>query len=94
MPTAPDDLTSQGIEMEPRSSNQSSRRPKILAALLGLLALGVFIGNILIGKYRLATGTGTAAPLDGVPEFLILYVSISLFVVCMFFAEIEERQQK
>ena len=73
---------------------RSSQRTKRVAAFLSFAAMALFLGNIFIGKYRILTGTGIAAPLDGVPEFLILTLSISLFVVCMLYAEREHDQEK
>ncbi len=73
--------------MSSPNSKSSANRRRWLYGALSLAALLVFFGNILIGKYRITTGIGTAAPLDGVPEFLILGLSIALFVACMVYAE-------
>ena len=61
---------------------------------LSFVTMLTFFGNVLIGRYRVATGTGTAAPLDGVPEFLILSLSIAFFVTCMVYAERAEDGQE
>jgi len=74
-----------------RPFNRGRKNP---STILGLLGMAVFTGNILIGKYRLLTGTGTAAPLDGVPEFLILSLSIALFAVSLVAAEKQEALQQ
>lgn len=58
-------------------------RARRLAGICCLLGIAVFACNTLIGKHRVMTGSGTAAPLDGVPEFLLLAVSVALFVVYM-----------
>ena len=43
--------------------------------------IAVFTVNLCIGKYRLWSGTGTSAPLDGTPEFLILLVAVALAII-------------
>lgn len=58
-------------------------RLRRLAGTCCLLGIAVFACNALIGKYRVMTGSGTAAPLDGVPEFLLLAAAVALFVVYM-----------
>lgn len=58
-------------------------RARRLAGIACLLGIAVFACNALVGKYRVVTGTGTAAPLDGVPEFLLLAASVAMFVVYM-----------
>ncbi|MGI9337615.1 MAG: hypothetical protein ACR2P4_03795 [Gammaproteobacteria bacterium] len=65
-------------------------RPAILAAFL----LALFGANVSIGKYRLWSETGTAAPLDGVPEFLLLLSAVALFVVSAMAAETQRRQSQ
>ena len=50
---------------------------------LSISTLLLFFGNVAIGKYRLSSGTGLAAPLDGVPEFLLLILSVIFFVIAM-----------
>ena len=45
--------------------------------------LAVFFGNMMIGKIRLLTQTGVAAPLDGVPEFLLLAAAVGCFVAAL-----------
>lgn len=67
-------------------------RRKRQFGILSALTLGVLFLNALIGKYRVTTGTGTAAPLDGVPEFLILILSVASFVACILNAELAEGQ--
>lgn len=57
------------------------------AGFLSAGFLAVFAANLCIGKYRLFSGTGTAAPLDGVPEFLILAAAVGCFVVSALVAE-------
>ena len=58
--------------------------------IFSALTLAVLFVNALVGKYRVATGTGTAAPLDGIPEFLILILSVASFVACILYAEMAE----
>lgn len=60
--------------------------------LFSVLTLVVLFINALIGKYRVATGTGTAAPLDGIPEFVILILSVASFVACILNAELVDEQ--
>ncbi len=61
-----------------------SRRRFAAASLLLLL---VFAGNVCVGKYRLWSGTGTAAPLDGVPEFFLLLAAVACAVAAAIRAE-------
>ena len=57
------------------------------------LLLAVFGINVCIGKYRLWSETGTAAPLDGVPEFLLLLAAVALFIAVAMTAETKQRQR-
>ena len=61
-----------------------SARNLLVAAVLLLAAL---FANILVGKIRLLTGTGIAAPLDGVPEFILLMASAACFVAALLILE-------
>lgn len=54
---------------------------------LSCLCFGVFFANMVGGKIRLLTQTGSSAPLDGVPEFLIFVAGIGLFVKGLMLAE-------
>lgn len=47
---------------------------------IAIVLLAIFAVNVCIGKYRLWSETGTAAPLDGVPEFLLLLATVALFI--------------
>ena len=47
------------------------------AGLLSALGFVIFIGNSVVGKVMLVTGTAIAPPIDGVPEFLLLAVSVA-----------------
>ncbi len=47
------------------------------AALFTLL---LFIANLVYGTWQLAQGASLSAPLDGVPEFLLLLLAVALFV--------------
>ena len=53
------------------------------AGRLSLSLLAVFAINVCVGKYWVLTGTGTAAPLDGIPEFLILAAAVVFFIVAV-----------
>jgi len=47
------------------------------AGLLSALGFVIFIGNSIVGKVMLASGTGIAPPIDGVPEFVLLAASVA-----------------
>ena len=76
------------------SIRSTAHRLSQIFGSLSFVTMLTFFGNVLIGRYRVATGTGTAAPLDGVPEFLILSLSIAFFVACMVYAERAEDGQE
>ena len=61
---------------------------KIRRRLIAVSALlfAVFGVNISIGKYRLWSETGTAAPLDGAPEFLLLLAAVAFFIVATIYS--------
>lgn len=64
------------------------------STIIGLIGISVFAINILIGKYRHMTGTGTASPLDGMPEFILLTISIVFFVISMIASEKQEKAEQ
>lgn len=45
-----------------------------------LVALLLFVANVAYGKWLLAQGHSLSSPIDGVPEFLLLLLSVALFV--------------
>ncbi|MGB7183129.1 MAG: hypothetical protein WBD34_08110 [Burkholderiaceae bacterium] len=47
------------------------------AALLFFL---LFVANVIYGKWLLVQGTSLSSPMAGVPEFLLLLLSVALFV--------------
>lgn len=51
-----------------------------LCLFISAALVAVFTVNLCIGKYRLWSGTGTSAPLDGVPEFFVLLAAVALAV--------------
>ena len=57
------------------------------SALAAGVLFAAFAVNVCIGKYRVWSGSGTSAPLDGVPEFLILLAAVALFVAIALAAE-------
>lgn len=63
-------------------------------AIVAACLLGVFGINVCIGKYRLWSETGTAAPLDGVPEFVLLLAAVAFFIAAAMSAETKQRQQQ
>ena len=56
--------------------NRSARNMLVVSALL----MALFFANLITGKIRLLSGTGIAAPLDGVPEFILLMLAVGFFV--------------
>ena len=66
---------------------------KRISGWLSLTSSAAFIGNMLIGKFRVVSGTGIAAPLDGVPEFVLLALSVAFFAVYMLHADRPDSQE-
>lgn len=59
----------------------------VLSLFAAALLLALFFANLIVGKIRLLTKTGVAAPLDGVPEFILLMAASAFFVAALLLLE-------
>lgn len=70
------------IDRNLKSYQRLGKRTRLGAIVL----FSVFVANVIAGKTVLVLGWGLATPLDGPPEFILLFFSVLLFnvhVLCL-----------
>ena len=58
-----------------------------------VLLTALFFVNLIFGKIRLLSKTGISAPLDGVPEFILLMFAVGFFIAALLVLESDQADE-